>query len=372
MLARYGEERTRQGDFAAALYTAYLRTGPGVAVAAVTTALAFYAVMLADFQGLSELGFIAGSGLLLCLLASLTVLPAMLALYERHRPVQAREWEWQPSVATPRRGWTQSAWRPVGLLALVTLVGGLLSHLPTFDYNLLNLQAKHTESVTWEKRLHDGSGRSSWYALSVADSLPALRQKQAQFEALPAVDRVASVAALVPDDQALRLSLVHELAPYVADVSGDWTAPEPIDLDAMQRLLQKIRCDMANLIIVPLFIGIAVDNGIHLVHRLLEEPASASAPLAHSTGQAIVLTSLTTMVGFGSLLIARHHGIFSLGLLSTLAVGASLLATLVGLPLILRLLPGSSLAARPQPVSPAVVHVAVAEVARHHYDPDYV
>jgi predicted RND superfamily exporter protein len=129
--------------------------------------------------------------------------------------------------------------------------------------------------------------------------------------------------------------------------------------------------NMANLIIVPLFIGIAVDNGIHLVHRLLEEPASARSPLAHSTGQAIVLTSLTTMVGFGSLLIARHHGIFSLGLLSTLAVGASLLATLVGLPLILRLFPGSSLGARPQPAAPAAAHAAIAEVAHHHYDHDY-
>jgi hypothetical protein len=77
------------------------------------------------------------------------------------------------------------------------------------------------------------------------------------------------------------------------------------------------------------------------------------------------------MVGFGSLLIARHQGIFSLGLLSTLAVGASLLAALVGLPLILRLFPGGSLGARPQPAAPAAAHAATAEVAHHHYDHDY-
>lgn len=161
LLARYGEERTRQGDFDAALYTAYSRTGPGVVVAAVTTALAFYAVMLADFQGLSELGFIAGSGLLLCLLASLTVLPAMLALYERHRTVPAGVWTWTATASAPQRGWTRPAWRTAGLIALITLVGGLFVPLPSFDYNLLNLQANNTESVTWENRLHDGSGRSS-------------------------------------------------------------------------------------------------------------------------------------------------------------------------------------------------------------------
>jgi hopanoid biosynthesis associated RND transporter like protein HpnN len=560
LLARYGEERTRQSDFDAALYIAYLRTGPGVAVATGTTALAFYAVILADFRGLSELGFIAGSGLLLCLLASFTVLPAMLALYERHRTAPAGIWA--PSAVDPRRRWQPSAWLTVGLVVLVTVVGTLLSPLPTFDYNLLNLQANHTESVTWEKRLHDGSGRSSWYALSVADSLDALRQKQAQFEALPAVDRVESVAALVPEDQDLRLSLVRDLAPYVADVSGDWTSLEPIDLDAIQRLLQKIRfklqrdtenwtpakrpseteltsarqallalqerlhsvapetargalerfqthlmadfgdkwtilqqnlqptpltladvpaqlqqrfvgqsgrylmqifardniwereamtafvsqleqvdhqvtgppvvawhsiqqiqqgyargglyaavvivgmimlvlgrlratllalvptvlgglwtlismgwlgidLNMANLIIVPLFIGIAVDDGIHLVHRLLEEPESATSPLAHSTGKAIVLTSLTTMVGFGSLLIAHHSGIFSLGLLSTLAVGATLVATLVVLPPMLRLVSSRGLAARPQPVSQTAAHTAAAEVACPQDEPDY-
>jgi hopanoid biosynthesis associated RND transporter like protein HpnN len=560
LLARYGEERTRQHDFDAALRTAYLRTGPGVAVATVTTALAFYAVMLADFRGLSELGFIAGSGLLLCLLASLTVLPAMLALHERHRSAPAGIWA--PSTIDPRRRWKPSAWLTVGFIALITVVGSWLSPLPTFDYNLLHLQAKNTESVAWENRLHDGSGRSSWYALSVADSLSALRQKQAQFEALPAVDRVASVAALVPEDQDRRLSLVHDLAPYVADVSGDWTAPEPIDLDAIERLLQKIRfklqrdtenwtpakrpseteltsarqallavqdrlhsvapdlalaslerfqthlmadfadkwaflqqnlqptpltladvpeqlrqrfvgqsgrylmqifareniwereamasfvsqlervdrhvtgppvialhsiqqiqqgytrgglyalvvivgmmllvlgrlhatllalvpavlgglwtligmgwlgvdLNMANLIIVPLFIGMAVDDGIHLVHRLLEDPESARSPLAHSTGKAIVLTSLTTMVGFGSLLIARHNGIFSLGLLSTLAVGTTLVATLVGLPPVLRLFSSDTLAARPQPVSQAAELPAVAEVAHPHDNADY-
>jgi predicted RND superfamily exporter protein len=96
--------------------------------------------------------------------------------------------------------------------------------------------------------------------------------------------------------------------------------------------------NMANLIILPLFLGIAIDNGIHIVHRMFEAPQAAIAPLAHSTGKAIVLTSLTTMVGFGSLMIARHNGIFSLGLLSVLAVTCSLVASLAVLPLILRIL----------------------------------
>jgi hypothetical protein len=109
--------------------------------------------------------------------------------------------------------------------------------------------------------------------------------------------------------------------------------------------------NMANLIILPLFLGIAVDNGIHMVHRMLEDTRAATSPLAHSTGKAIVLTSLTTMVGFGSLMVAHHNGIFSLGLLSTLAVGCSLIAAIVALPLVLHLFPGSVISPPAPPVS---------------------
>jgi hypothetical protein len=201
--------------------------------------LAFYAVMLADFQGLAELGFIAGSGMLLCLLASFTVLPAMLALHERHRLVSPGVW--QAFERDPLRGLMRFPRLTAGLIALVTLLGMVLLPHPQFDYNLLNLQAKGTESVIWEKRLHDGSGRSSWYGLSMADSLDELRQKKARFDALPVVERIESVASLLPDDQTERQKLVEQLAPYVENVESDWENPEPVELDTLQTLLRKIR-----------------------------------------------------------------------------------------------------------------------------------
>ena len=239
LMARYGEERAKQQDFDSALQTAFRQTGPSVAAAAVTTALAFYAVMLADFRGLAELGFIAGSGMLLCLLASFTVLPAMLALHERQRLVSPGVW--QALERDPLRGLMRFPWFTAGLIALITLMGMVLLPRPRFDYNLLNLQAKNTESVIWENRLHDGSGRSSWYGLSVADSLDELRQQKARFDALPVVERIESVAALLPDDQAERQPLVEQLAPYVEDVKSDWENPEPVVLDTLQTLLRKIR-----------------------------------------------------------------------------------------------------------------------------------
>jgi predicted RND superfamily exporter protein len=103
--------------------------------------------------------------------------------------------------------------------------------------------------------------------------------------------------------------------------------------------LLGLQWNMANLVVLPMFMGIAVDCGVHLVHRALETPEAAATPLANSTGKAVLVSGLTTMVGFGSLLVARHAGIFSLGALLTLAIGCNLAAAFVVLPLVLYLFP---------------------------------
>ncbi|GIX46173.1 MAG: hypothetical protein KatS3mg131_0384 [Candidatus Tectimicrobiota bacterium] len=239
LLARYAEERARGAAFAPALEAAYRLTGPGVIMAALTTALAFYAVMLTNFRGLAELGFIAGSGVLLCLLASWTVLPALLALSERQRP--GRVGIWQPQPLDPLRPLRRYPRTVLAGLGLVTLAGVVWLPKPQFDYNLLRLQARGTESVVWEHRLLAEAERSSWYAVSRATSLPELYRKQEAFRALPVVERVESLASLLPPDQPQRLQRVAALAPYVEPLHGKWDEAEPVDLEELALLLDKIR-----------------------------------------------------------------------------------------------------------------------------------
>jgi uncharacterized protein len=99
--------------------------------------------------------------------------------------------------------------------------------------------------------------------------------------------------------------------------------------------LFNLQFNLANLVAVPLIIGIGVENGLHLVHRYREEGQGGSALIAGSTGQSVALFSLTTMIGFGSLMVGKYYGVFSMGLLLTLAVGSVLVASLVVLPLLL-------------------------------------
>ena len=99
--------------------------------------------------------------------------------------------------------------------------------------------------------------------------------------------------------------------------------------------LFNLQFNLANMVAVPLIIGIGVENGIHIVHRYREEGVGGPTLVAGSTGQAVALFSLTTMIGFGSLMVARYYGIFSMGLLLTIAVGSVLVASLTVLPLLL-------------------------------------
>jgi predicted RND superfamily exporter protein len=96
--------------------------------------------------------------------------------------------------------------------------------------------------------------------------------------------------------------------------------------------------NFANLVAVPLIIGVGIDNGVHIVHRMKFEGRSGMNTVLRHTGRAILVASLTTMVGFGSLALASHRGLASLGLVLLLGVGACLVASTVVLPNLLILL----------------------------------
>ncbi|MBF8261698.1 MAG: putative Protein export membrane protein, SecD/SecF family, partial [candidate division NC10 bacterium] len=95
----------------------------------------------------------------------------------------------------------------------------------------------------------------------------------------------------------------------------------------------SLKFNLANLIIVPLIVAPGVENGLLIVNRYREEGESAVLP--RSIGKGVTLSSLTTMIGFGSLMIAHHRGASSIGLLVTLGVGSILVVSLTLLPALL-------------------------------------
>ncbi|MDQ6960428.1 MAG: efflux RND transporter permease subunit, partial [Mariprofundaceae bacterium] len=100
-------------------------------------------------------------------------------------------------------------------------------------------------------------------------------------------------------------------------------------------VLLGISLNFANVIALPLLLGIGVDNGIHMVQRFRQMQSSGKSShqlLASSTSQAVVLSALTTICGFGNLAFSSHQGTASMGQLLTLGIGFTVICTLLVLP----------------------------------------
>jgi hopanoid biosynthesis associated RND transporter like protein HpnN len=111
----------------------------------------------------------------------------------------------------------------------------------------------------------------------------------------------------------------------------------PLAVGILQMLglmgLVGIDLNPANLIGIPLIMGIAVDYGVHIVHDFLERPGTYR--MSASTANSVLVDALTTILGFGALMVASHKGLESLGRVLTLGVTTCTITSLVFLPAVL-------------------------------------
>jgi len=96
-----------------------------------------------------------------------------------------------------------------------------------------------------------------------------------------------------------------------------------------------IRFSFFNIIVLPLIIGIGVDSGVHVLRRYLENHNIEE--VMNTTGMAVVMAALTTVVGFASLILANHQGLNSIGELAVIGVFACLASATIAFPAVLKL-----------------------------------
>jgi len=121
--------------------------------------------------------------------------------------------------------------------------------------------------------------------------------------------------------------------------------------------LFDVKLNLGNVFGIPLILGAAAEFGLNIVMRFMEGRDHGGPLVARSTIMAVFVNGLTTMVGFGSLMLAAHRGIYGLGLLLTLGMFASLAAALVALPVLLRWFGGKP--------TPAMHELRVEEATAH-------
>lgn len=193
---RYQEELELYGSPSEAIRSSLVNSGSGIMTGAFTSTIAFSLAMTTKFKGLAELGYVAGAGILLSLLAMLVTLPAALMVYDHHfrRGTHIP----QPLQLIGLRHTSRHPRTVILILFIITIA--LLPQLKNlkFDDNLLNMQADGLESVAYEKKLLKGSGHSTWYCAFVRKDLEQVKALQKQLQQFPTVAATESLLDVLP------------------------------------------------------------------------------------------------------------------------------------------------------------------------------
>jgi uncharacterized protein len=276
LLTRFTEARNTESSLADAITKTVAEAGPGLTTGAVTTSLAFGAAAMTHFTGIAELGVIAGGGVLLCLVAALVALPALLMVCEQSRSTAP------PPRPLPIGSVCRPATRHPRFALVMTLLTTLVlaTGLPRleFDHNLLNLQPEDLESVVWERRLLALGDQSVWFAVSMADSPEEILDRKEALLQLPSVSRVEEIASYLAPPSERMLGEIQQIREIL---SGLPESPPPLPLrDPMESALNLQRAvEMATAMV-----GTAPDlSGYRQSLRRLREAISQLSPTVCGT-----------------------------------------------------------------------------------------
>ncbi len=206
---RYRDERHRQDDMANALKATASGIGGSLLLAALTTTAGFFSFLPTAYSGVSELGLIAGAGMVIALALNLTLLPALLVLFRPKGEPSPVGYVW----AAPIDRFLLQRRRPVlAASALLCIVG--LAALPfvRFDFNPLNLKDPRTESVSTILDLLADPDTSPFTIDILMPSPPAAAELAQRLEKLPEVHQALTIASFVPEDQDEKLALIGDAA----------------------------------------------------------------------------------------------------------------------------------------------------------------
>ncbi len=219
IISRYEEELSRGSGYADALVKAMGTTGMAIVTTGTINAMAFYTMCFNSFVGLREMGILAGTGLLLSVFGYLTLLPALLVLADRRKLHGVKT----SNVFKPLGGARLEAfffgrpWVWLSLFAAMSVAAVPLVKNMRFDYNLLNLQARHTNAVQTLEAL-DKQAFSILFGVMVAGGLEESRALAGKAAALPTVKSIRGLHEMIPEGQEEKIPMIEGIRKQLAQV----------------------------------------------------------------------------------------------------------------------------------------------------------
>ncbi|GAB5374673.1 MAG: MMPL family transporter [Acuticoccus sp.] len=221
---RYRAERHATGELQPAIRRAAAGVGFSLTLAALSLVAGFFSFLPTAFRGVSELGLIAGLGMVVAYTLSITFLPALMTLVRlkaEPRPVETASLAHVDHfIARHRRA-------VIALTVLVTLAGLPFLITVEFDSNPMNLRSQKVESVSTFLDLSRNPDTAPNTLQVLVPALADIAPMKARLEALPEVGRAVSVASFMPDGQAAKLALIGAARQALHDALTASAAPEP-------------------------------------------------------------------------------------------------------------------------------------------------
>lgn len=238
---RYLEERRTGHDHIGALRGTALGAGGSLTLAAIAAAISFFSFVPTNYAGIVDLGLIAGTSMFIALIASLTVLPALLTL----APTRRLHGRLRLSIDLSRL----PIYRHAGVIALVatllTLASLPLVYHAKFDFDPLNLQNQSSEAVKTFRYLLAHSKISPYPIEILEPNLKQARAVAARLQKLDSVSEAVTLASYVPDDQTKKLAIIQQLAlavpPFALAPSGAHVSRPA----AIRKALQQFASELA-------------------------------------------------------------------------------------------------------------------------------
>lgn len=192
---------------------ALVRGGKGIATSlalcALTSSIAFFSFFPTAYDGLAELGLIAGVGMVIAFVANLTLLPALLRLFVRKPPMFAALNKGTPSLSGLH---VRHAGKIVVAVTASVMIAAWFAKDARFDFDPMNLRDPASPSVRTLFDLTDAGVIEPYAAEVMASGVEDARLLAAKLAALPKVGDVVGIDSLIPTDQDARLAMIDDLA----------------------------------------------------------------------------------------------------------------------------------------------------------------
>ena len=254
IISTFTEMRAKGLSLEAATLAGLQKSGSGVSTGALTTSVAFLALMIGDSRAMSELGLVTAIGLLAVMVSSFVLLPVFLVVRERRYAKKRIKKGLSPEEAP--RDLTLKPLGTVGLLIqdnplisiaaviVVTVLLGFSARQITFNHNMMDLEAEGLPSIMLQDTVQEKFDLSMDFAYLVSESVEESRELRKKAKELPSVASVEDISMFIPSAQEQA-----ERAPYIEEIHelmerAQVTPIRPQDLDRIRMEIERLEMNI--------------------------------------------------------------------------------------------------------------------------------